>query len=38
MARRRHAQEEIINRLRAAELIMASGNTVADTSRRIGVS
>ena len=38
MPRRKHTAEEIINKLREAEVIIASGSTVAEASRRIGVS
>ena len=38
MARRKHTPEEIINRLREAEVILASGSTVVEAARRIGVS
>ena len=38
MAKREHTPEEIINKLREAEVVIAAGSTVADASRRIGVS
>ena len=38
MAKRKHTAEEIINKLREAEVVIASGSTVAEASRRIGVS
>ena len=38
MAKRKHTPEEIINKLRAAEVVIATGSTVVDASRRIGVS
>ena len=38
MAKRKHTAEEIINKLREAEVIITSGSTVAEASRRIGVS
>jgi len=38
MARRRHAPEQVINKLREAEVAMAEGNTVAEAARRIGVT
>ena len=36
--RGKHTAEEIINKLREAEVIIATGSTVAEASRRIGVS
>ncbi len=38
MARRRHSAEQVINKLRQAEVAMAEGCTVAEVSRRIGVT
>ena len=38
MPRRKHTAEEIINKLREAEVLLASGSTVAEAARRIGVS
>ena len=38
MGNRKHTPEEIINNLREAEVVIALGNTVAEASRRIGVS
>ena len=38
MEKRKHTPEEIINKLREAEVVVASGSTVAEASRRIGVS
>ena len=38
MAKRKHKPEEIINKLREAEVVVAAGSTVAEASRRIGVS
>ncbi len=38
MAKRKHTPEEIINKLREAEVVIAAGSTVAETSRRIGIS
>ena len=38
MPKRKHTAEEIINKLREAEVIIATGSTVAETARRIGVS
>ena len=38
MPKRKHTAEEIINKLREAEVIIASGSTVAEATRRIGVS
>ncbi len=35
---RKHTPEEIINKLREAEVIIAAGSAVAEASRRIGVS
>lgn len=35
---RKHKPEEIIGKLREAEIALAKGVTVADTCRRIGVS
>ena len=37
MARRRHTPEQVINRLRQAEVAIAKGCTVAEASRQIGV-
>ena len=37
MSKRKHAPEEIINKLREAEVAIAAGSTVAEDSRRIGV-
>ena len=37
MAKRKHTPEEIINKLREAEVVIAAGSTVAEASRRIGV-
>lgn len=37
MAKRKHRAEEIINKLREAEVIIATGSTVAEAARRIGV-
>ena len=37
-AQRKHTPEEIINKLREAEVAIAAGNTVAETSRSIVVS
>ena len=36
MAKRKHTAEEIINKLREAEVVISSGSTVAETARRIG--
>ena len=36
MTRRRHSAEQVINKLRQAEVAMAEGCTVAEVSRRIG--
>ena len=37
MARRRHTPEQVIKKLREAEVAMAEGSTVAEASRKIGV-
>ena len=38
MARRRHTPEQMINKLREAEVAIAEGSTVAEAARRIGVT
>ena len=38
MAKRKHAAEEIINKLREAEVVIAAGSTVVEAARCIGVS
>ena len=38
MPKRKHTAEEIINKLREAEVMVASGGTVVEAVRRIGVS
>ena len=38
MAKRKHRAEEIINKLREAEVIIATGSTVAEAAWRIGIS
>ena len=38
MPKRKRTAEEIINKLREAEVIIASGSTVVEAARRIGVS
>ncbi len=38
MARKRHTPEQVINKLRAAEVALAQGSTVAQASRQIGVT
>ena len=38
MPKRKHTAEEIINKLREAEVIIASGSTVVEATRHIGVS
>ncbi len=38
MAKRRHTPEQVINKLREAELAIAEGSTVAEAARRIGVT
>ena len=38
MAGRRHTPEQVINKLREAEVAIAQGSTVAGAARRIGVT
>ena len=38
MPKRKRTAEEIINKLREAEVIITSGSTVVEAARRIGVS
>lgn len=38
MAGRRHTTEEIIGKLREAEIVLAQGGTVLDACRRLGVT
>lgn len=38
MARKRHTAEEIIGRLREAEVLIAQGRSVADAAKAIGVT
>ena len=38
MAKRKHAAEEIVNKLREAEVVIAAGSTVVEAARCIGVS
>ena len=38
MAKRKHTVEEIINKLREAEVVIAAGSTVVEAARRLGVS
>ena len=38
MARRRHTPEQIIKKLREAEVAIVEGGTVAQAARRIGVT
>jgi transposase-like protein len=38
MAQKKHTPEEIIGKLREAEIVQAQGGTVADACRRIGVT
>ena len=38
MTRRRHSPEQVINKLREAEVAIAAGRTVAEASRAIGVT
>ena len=38
MAKRKHTPEQVINKLRKAEVAIAAGSTVAEAARRIGVT
>ena len=38
MVRRTYAPEQIINKLREAEILLSQGSTVAEASRRLGVT
>ena len=38
MAKKGYAPEQIINKLREAEILLSQGATIAAVSRRIGVS
>lgn len=38
MARKRHGAEEIIGKLREAEVLLAKGRSVADAAKAIGVT
>ena len=38
MTRRRHTPEQVISKLREAEVALAERSTVAEASRRIGVT
>ena len=38
MPKRKHTAEDIINKLRESEVLISAGSTVAEASRRIGVS
>ena len=38
MAKKRHTPEQVINKLREAEVSIAEGSTVAEAARRIGVT
>ena len=38
MARRKHTLEQVISKLRQAEVAISEGSTVAEASRKIGVS
>ena len=38
MARKRHSAEEIVNKLRDAEVLIANGTTVARVCKQIGVT
>lgn len=38
MARKRHSAEEIVNKLREAEVLIANGTTVAQVCKQIGVT
>jgi transposase-like protein len=37
MPRKRHTPEQVINKLRAAEVAISSGSTVAEACRQIGL-
>ncbi len=38
MVKRRHTAEQVISKLREAEVLIAKSNTVAEVSRQIGVT
>ena len=38
MPRKRHTPEQVINKLREAEVAISGGGTVAEASRQIGVT
>ena len=38
MPRKKHTPEQVVNKLREAEVAMAQGSTVAEASRQIGVT
>jgi transposase-like protein len=38
MARKRYTAEQIINKLREAEILLSQGDTVAAVTRKIGIS
>jgi transposase-like protein len=38
MARKRHSAEEIVNKLRQAEVELGKGKTIAEVCRQLGVS
>ena len=38
MARKRHSAEEIVNKLREAEVLIANGTTIAQVCKQIGVT
>ena len=38
MANKRHKPEQVINKLREAEVAISEGGTVAEASRRIGIT
>ena len=38
MAKKKYTAEEIISKLREAEVVIAAGSTVVEGSRRLGVS
>ena len=37
MAKKRHTPEQVINKLREAEVAITEGSTVAEAARRVGV-
>ena len=38
MANKRHTPEQVINKLRSAEVAISAGRTVSEASRQIGVT